>query len=179
MGDRLSSAHGPSRFGHYYTLVMLFVLGLFFMLGGLNELVANLAPQLMPDVISSSLEQSGYDLLHAHPVVKWWTRIHNVANIFVGAAALVGVVMLQRGRRGGWRLLVACLMYVLIAGGVGAIIISTFLFPVLDELGPKLPVSPDGMKMAMIAGPGALMLVGAIKLKFLRKYRSYYLAREA
>lgn len=169
-----TTASAPSRGKHAYTLVMLFVLGLFFVLGGLNELVANLAPEAMPAFIQQPLEQSGYGLLHAHPVVKWWTRLHNLCNIAAGGLLLACLPGLHRRRALAWRLTLGALAYVALAGLVGTVILTTFLFPVLDSIPEQLPVPPGSMKLAMLAGPLALVLVGALKARFLWRWRAHY-----
>lgn len=163
----------PTLFKQRYVVVMLFFLGLFFVLGAMNELVANLAPHLMPTVIQMSLEQSGYKLLHAHPVVHYWVLFHNGINLVVGAVLLVTSISLGSRKPWSWKPTIFCLVYVLIAGAIGSVVIIVFLFPVLDTI-ETLPVSAVGMKTSMIAGPLALMFVAGTKLRFLLRWREYY-----
>lgn len=173
----MSEHNTPSTLKRGYTYTMLGFLGVFFILGGVNELVANFAPHWMPETIRTALEQSGYELLHAHPIVKWWTRIHNMVNVLMGLSLLAALPGLMGRRRKCWKITLGVLGYLVGAGVVGSLIIFMFLFPTLDTLADSLPVSPDGMKFAMIMGPFALVFVGMLKGRFLWRWSAYYSER--
>jgi len=130
----------PSRFVRMYLMVMLFVLGLFFIVGGLNEIIANFAPHY----------------------------------IIVGITILVMLRPLAHRKPKAWQAMTVCLLYILVAGLIGCLIISVFLFPLLETIPEKLPTSVGAFKAAMIAGPATLMFVAFAKGKVLRKYRDYY-----
>ena len=152
------------RFLKFFITVFGFMgLGLIF--GGINELVASFFPQVFPEEIAAALTGAQYEASHSHPVVYFWTRIHNIINIAVGIAQLVGVGLLWRFRASGIAIARASLTYIFITTLVGLGMLFTYVFPALDAA-HDLAVPADTLKLSMAVGSIMMTIWSAILLRY-------------
>lgn len=153
-----------------YLIVSLAILGAFCSVGALSELLANLAPQLLPGVISTGLEQSAYKTLHEQTVVRWWVRGSNILNFIIGIALIASVFGIAKRRRWAWVLARSALVVMIVIGVIGGWVLTQYLFPAMDNL-DSFPVDRELMKNAMLAGPVAIVAVCLLKFRLLGRPR--------
>ena len=136
--------------------------------GASMELVANLAPQLLPVVVRDGLESSFYNALHAEPVVAWWTRLHNVINLGAALGLLLCARLIRRGDDRANRPAQALLGWFIVSAGIGAVLLLKFVFPAMDRLA-EFPVSVTTMQASMLSAPLGLSAFSLTLIVLLRR----------
>ena len=147
------------------------MIGVLCTVGAIGEIGASLAPQLLPDVIRQGLETSFYRKLHADPLVSWWVRLHNVVNLVAGVSLVVAARRIWRGDMSVVKHAQALLGWFVIAAAVGAVLLVTRVFPIIDSLA-EFPVPPEAMKASMILGPVGLAAFCVVLIALLQRWNS-------